>query len=182
MQTNNAWYAVTTRTGWEAKARADLCREHVITWLPRNKVRTVRKTKSGPQIKWIEKPAYPRYLFVSLPSTQWWLVRKAKCRFVALDPVEDDDGFVTIMPTVIPNQIMKVLMAGFDDTGLAHSKAQVTRARFKAMQSVRFTDGPLKDALLKVIEDDGSDSIRVLVKLFGSERTVTVRVAELEAA
>lgn len=126
---------------------------------------------------WIERPQYAGYLFANLPATKFWLVRKANCRLVSLDGSDEED--IPAQPTKIPDPIMTILMAGFDDKGLAFSKAETKRARFAAFQCVRITDGVLKDTLAQVTKDDGGDTVRVLLNALG--RT-TIPADQLEAA
>jgi transcription antitermination factor NusG len=165
------WYAIQTRANAERTTFNRLVevrkeqRLQFEVWFPRQRVRV-----AGGQ--WDEKPAWPRYLFLSVPNALMWLAYRCKFSWVRLGE----------HPTPIPDEIMRVLMAGADDTGLLASKAEVKRARFQAMQRVRYIDGPLRDALLRVIEDDGGDTIRVLMTIFGSERATTARAADLEAA
>ena len=169
------WYAATTKPNGERTAYNRLCQKNVTAWYPRHRTHELRQRRNGhskPQRVWIERPAYPRYLFICAPASQLWLARHCK-----ISPVRFGE-----YPEPIPDPIMQVLMAGSDDTGLLATKAEVTRARYHALQSVRFTDGVLKSQLAKVINDDGDETILVLLKMLGSERAMRVRADHLEAA
>jgi hypothetical protein len=51
------------------------------------------------------------------------------------------------------------------------------------MEQVRYREGhPYRDLLVRVIEDDGSDRVRVLLSIFGHLQKATVSAADLEAA
>jgi hypothetical protein len=78
---------------------------------------------------------------------------------------------------------MTVLMAGFDDTGLKLESERAKRARFQAAQQVRYPlDHPYHDLMVRVIEDDGGDIIRVMLTMFGRPHPAQVMAAELQAA
>lgn len=175
------WYAVTTRPNCEAKAALDLRRADVTVWFPRRNVGVIKYTRGNAKRVWIEKPAFARYLFVKCPADRLWLARKAKCSVVSLDA--NDTPEAVPYPTAIPDPIMAILMAGFDDTGLALAKVEARQARFKALQQVRYREGhPYRDLLVKVVEDDGTDFIRVLITIFGRENPANVAAEDLEAA
>jgi transcription antitermination factor NusG len=185
MQSNVSWYAVVSKHSREAKANSDLKKLGLKTFYPRNKVRTIRKYRGAAVVKWLEKAHFPRYLFVRSTTRQLALVRRCEhvSSIVSLDVVTLGDGEELTYPTVIPDSVMDVVMAGADPTGLMGSKTEVARARFKAMQTVKFNESSaLQGVLGKVIEDDGTDRIRVLLKMLGKEHVQRVPVSALEAA
>lgn len=169
------WYAVYTKPTQEQKACDSLRAFGFEIFYPRLKVRKIRKRQGKPITLWVIRPYFPRYLFVNTTKQQLSLVRR--CRFVSAIVAFGEH------PTAIPALVMDVLKAGADEDGLMGSKDQVARARFKAMQSIKFNENsPLRDTLAKVSQDDGGDTIRVLLNLLGSEREIIVPANIVEAA
>lgn len=163
------WFCVTTRPNCEFRAAEDLRREKLAVWFPHSYT-WVTPHRRG------YRPLYPRYLFLHTDSDRLWVAKRNRCSVVTFG----DDPPV---PAIIPPDVMDVLRAGFDASGLALTKAQAKRSRFKAMEQVRYREGhPYRDLLVRVIEDDGKGMIRVLLTIFGHEQKATVSAAQLEAA
>jgi hypothetical protein len=166
------WFCVQTRPNAEFRAVEDLRREELMVWLPHTYTRVTPK-------RWGYRPHYPRYCFVYTTDTRLWLAKHHKCSVVTLATNEHGDR----LPAIIPNDVMQVLQAGFDASGLALTRTEAKRARFTAMERVRYREGhPYRDLLVRVIEDDGSDRVRVLLSIFGHLQKATVSAADLEAA
>jgi hypothetical protein len=170
------WFAATSKPNGERTAYERLCEERVICWYPRHRTHVLRHRRDGhskPTRVWVEKPAYPRYLFLHVDTDRLWLARRCKVALVRFGEY----------PEPIPHPIMDVLRAGSDDTGLLASKIEVARARFQAMQQVRYPEGhPYRDLMVRVIEDDGSDFIRVMLTIFNSTHETTIAADMVQAA
>lgn len=168
------WFAIVSKPHREAKAANELKNNRAIeTFYPKAKVRVILKTRSGTRITWVEKSYYDGYLFARFSLDQLPKVLGAS-NVAGIVQFSD-------MPTPIPDDLMKVIMAGFDDKGLV--KHDGGKARFKAMQRVRFTtNSPLGGLLARVVRDGGGETIEVLLNLLGANRTISAPAGTLEAA
>jgi len=168
------WYAAETRSGNEANAERDLNeRGSIQTFYPRVKVRRIRVRRGSPVIKWVETSLFPRYLFIRAPLEQLWIAWRCGCNLITFG----------LDPEPIADEVMQVLMAGADETGLIKgSKDEVNRARFKAAQQVKFIAGPLIGLIAQVVQDSHAEDVKVLLELFGSKREVNAKADSLEAA
>jgi hypothetical protein len=86
-------------------------------------------------------------------------------------------------PTEIPGKVMAVLQAGTDETGLITMPPRdLARRQFEAMAKVVFTSGPFTDTLAQVVLDEGKDTIRVLMRVLGAQREISVKAEQQRAA
>lgn len=163
------WYAVRTAPHRERTTSEKLKAEGLTTFYPRNRCRVVRRHRTH----WTELPHFPTYVFAQAELTSLSLIRKAGGQVVMFDG----------KPTAIPDEVMTILMAGADETGLIKMPAHdLARKRFKVMQRLVFTSGPFANTLARVIEDAGGDTLRVLMNFLGAQRETTVSVHQVSAA
>ena len=168
-----AWFAIVTKPNREAKANEELISFSLRTFFPRDRVRRIHKVRGSPVVRWVERPHFSRYIFTQCAPTRLWLAKR--CKSVA-DIVRFGDE-----AAVIPDEIMRVLMAGADLTGLMGSKDEVARKRFQAAQQVKFTQGAFRGMFATVALDDGAELIRVVMTILGAPREIKVAAEDLVA-
>ena len=136
--------------------------------------------KGSPKPVWVQRAYYPGYMFVRFDDHEF----SQLFRFLKLGAFKSFRGLVSFngWATPIADDVMQVLIAGADENGLMGSKEEVSQARFKAMQSVRFIDGPLLGLIAQVIKDKGNNEVKLLLELFGSKREISAKADHLEAA
>lgn len=164
------WYAVRTAPNAEANVTKRLRASKVITLHLRYKGRS---TRSG-YVVWKELTYFPCYLFVFVDEARMPKVSKAGGKLVSIagDPVP------------IPRPIIKVISTGADKTGLiSMGTKSLMRARYAKMQRVEFTEAsPFAGAIAKVIRDDNTDTVRLLMEILGTWREASVPLSHVRAA
>jgi transcription antitermination factor NusG len=178
------WYAILTKPGREAAANTALRRKRLTTFFPRDKVRQIYKRRGLPITRWVEKPHFSRYPFVrsTLAGLAPAYATKHVSKVLSYVMQSDDDDEVTRWPLQIPDQVMNVLLAGADSTGLMLPKEVAKARRFQAAQLVTHITGPLAGVLARVVVDDGKEHIDLLMNILGRETRVTARADQLVAA
>lgn len=157
------WWAVRTRTQREEKANTDLKRAGFSTFYPIRKIRRLRARKHGHVAEWVQRPFFPGWLFVEAKGDALHLV-------LGLDAVA---GIASMGsdPVAVPVQFMSALIACADVAGIV-SKVDCI---FERGEAVEFrSDVSLAGLRARVVQDDGSDRVRVLVDMLGGEREMIV--------
>lgn len=164
------WYAVHTGPRQEDAANQNLRRQGYWTFFPFERVRKRRKLPNRDQhrVEWIERPYFPRYLFVAL--------RKPNESIYA---VNETDGVSTVVycgeePLEVPQGVMDELMSRADVNGAVGSVDTVSRKRFRAGQEVRFVEGSPLAGFIAVVSIDRGRNVRVWLETLGKDREISV--------
>jgi transcription antitermination factor NusG len=167
------WFAIRTKPQKERITARDLDRRAIEVFYPHVRVRRNRKKRGVTIVEWVERPYYPRYLFANTCRDNIRIINgmASVTRVVSFGDEE---------PIPIPDALMALLAAGARKGGLMGARDEVARKRFQAAESVRFDPGsPLARLVGKVVEDDGSLDVKVLLQIMGSEREVTAPATAL---
>jgi transcription antitermination factor NusG len=171
-----SWFAVMTHPKREIASTQEIRSLGLGAFYPWTKVR--RNRRRGRQVitEWIGEPYYPRYVF-------------ADCRLDDIHKINANRYVSRVVqfgekPSVIPEAVMQVIMAGARADGLMGSKDEVARARFQAAERVQFVAGtPMAGVIARIIADDGQRDVSVLVMgLMGADRELRVPVSSIERA
>lgn len=171
-----SWFAVMTHPRRENDATSEIRKLSLRAFYPWSRVR--RNRRRGRQVitEWIGEPYYPRYVF-------------ADCRLDDIHKINANRYVSRVVqfgekPSIIPDAIMAVIMAGARSDGLMGSKDEVSRKRFEAAQQVKFVSGsPMAGVIARMLRDDGQRDVSVLVMgLMGSDREMKVPATSLEQA
>lgn len=171
-----SWFAVMTHPKREIASAQELRALGLGAFYPWTKVR--RNRRRGRQVitEWIGEPYYPRYCFADCHLDD---VHKVNAIRYVSRVVQFGEK-----PSIIPDAVMQVIMAGARSDGLMGSKDEVARARFQAAEKVKFVHGsPMAGVIAKIIADDGSRDVQVLVmNVMGADREMRVPATSLEHA
>ncbi len=157
----NRWYVVQTHALAEGKAALNLTRQGYRAYLPRY----LKKRSHARRVDWVEKPLFPRYLFVEMDpeATQWRAIRSTfgVSHFIC----QGDE------PSPTPDGVVEEIMAREDDKGYVGLNRET---RFKKGQAVEIAGGPMAEtsAIFDCIGDH--DRVTVLMDMMG--RQIRVRV------
>jgi transcription antitermination factor NusG len=124
--------------------------------------------------QWLAEPYYPRYLFADCSLSD---IHKINANRYVSRVVQFGEK-----PSIIPDDVMTIIMAGGRSDGLMGSKDEIARARFKAAETVKFVHGsPMAGVIARIIADDGQRDVQVLVmNLMGADREMKVPASSLE--
>jgi len=168
------WFAIFTKPTQERAAARDLGRIAVKAFYPHVKVRRNRKKRGVTIVEWVERPYYPRYVFANTCLGNIWGINE----MASVITVVSFNG----TPIAIPDPVMALLAAGANEKGLMGARDEVTRKRFEAAETVRFDPGsPLACLVGRIVEDDGSRDVKVLLTMMGSEREVKAPATALQS-
>ena len=139
------WYVVQTQANCEARAARNLIRQDFEIYLPRY----LKRRQHARKIDFVEKPFFPRYMFVAIDlATQRWrsiqstfgvshLIGNGDVPAIVPDGVigalkqrEDDRGFIRMDKKLgfVPGEKIRVLAGAFiDNTGLFNGMADHDR-------------------------------------------------------
>lgn len=163
-----AWFALRTAPMKEFAVEEILRLRGVTCFVPTE----VKWRRHGRKKTPVARPLLPRYLFIRCPDP-WDIVRamqgRGVCGVVCFDGV----------PAAIPERAVESL-ASRSGAAVPTRSARVHRA-FTAGEKVEIVSGPFQGWCVELTEIKG-DVGRVLLKMFGTERTVEVSVSQLEAA
>lgn len=184
------WFAVHTAPQNEAKADENLRRQGFMTFYPFRRVRVRRKMPNRDvyKVEWIERPYFPRYLFVAL-----------RHEHETISAVNDTDAVSTVVHIrsrkgaerqylQIPARVMDALMKIGDGTGFMseEDQARLSAGFFgKVGQQFRFSGSSAFAGLIGTIscvaDLDRSGQIKAFIDLFGGTREVDVPVRMVAA-
>lgn len=163
------WYAIRTQAQKEFAVEQILRNRGVTCFVPTEvKWRRHGRKKKMP----VQRPMLPRYVLMQFPDP-WAVVRAMQGRGVC--------GVVCFagVPAAIPEQAVGWL-AKQSGAAVPTRNASVHRA-FTPGDKVEIVSGPFQGWCVELKEIKGEVG-RVLLKMFGTERTVPVRLDQLEAA
>jgi transcription antitermination factor NusG len=123
--TSKKWYAVYTRPKWEKKVAELLSRKHIENYCPLNRVQRQWSDRK----KIVLEPLFTSYVFVSIPETELWEIRKT-------------DGVINFVyflakPAIIRNEeieTIKEFLTNYDNVQLDKTSVNVD-------DHIRITDG-----------------------------------------
>lgn len=161
------WYVVQTIVRNESRADHHLRAQGFETFYPRVH-RTVRHAR---KLRTVLSPAFPGYIFTrfDLARTRW---RSVNGTFGVSRLIMANDK-----PAPVPRGLVETLVQYMDERGVAHFERDLVVG-----QSVRIKDGPLAQAVGKLIRLDANGRVRVLLEIMGGQVETGVGKASLEAA
>lgn len=164
-----AWHALRTAPMKEFAVEEILRRRGVTALCPKlTQYRRVGRKRRVP----VERPMLPRYLLMRYDDP-WAVVRAMEGRGVT--------GLVCFggVPARIPDQAVEWIASR---SGLAlPTRATPVHRAFAPGDKVEIVSGPFKGWCVELTEIKG-DVGRVLLRMFGTERRVPIRLDQLEAA
>lgn len=157
-----SWYALFTKPRREQQVGEILSEKGIETYVPTVQVRQRRRM--------VEKPFFPRYMFVRLDFGE-----------VGLSQVQWTPGLSRIVsfgggPTPVPEAIIDRLREQ-----LEHLSSEGTFSPFKPGDRVRVKSGPLQD--FEAVFDthlSTRDRVRILVEFLKNVRRVEIDVDDIE--
>lgn len=163
------WYVVHTRANAEARAFDNLRRQGFEVFLPRHKRRRVHARR----VEIVERPLFPRYLFVAfdLVAAPW---RSILGTFGVADLLRHGD-----MPAPMPADVVEALQSDQD----RHRFDAVDPAKlWRAGDAVRVLTGPFADLIGKFHALADSERVVVLLDLLGREVQARIPARAIVAA
>jgi len=163
-----AWYVVYTNIKCEQRARMGLEAKRFAVYLPtyQREIRHARRTKL------VERPLFPRYLFVGFDVKRdpWTEVRRTEGveRLLSQDDI----------PLRVPFGVVESLRAAAAHLGaLARKTAQTPVIG----DHVEIIDGPFRDFVVEVVSaPDERQRVEILLKVLGGERKIKMALAALK--
>lgn len=150
------WFVVYTQPNGEARALANLRRQGFEAYLPRYR----RRRSHARRVDTVERPLFPRYLFVALDlmRARW---RPILSTFGVCDLVRTGDT-----PQKLPEGVIDEIRAG----EVAHTfDALDPLAGATAGAAVRILSGPFADLIGKLQAAAESERVTLLLDLLGRE-------------
>lgn len=161
------WYVVQTIARSEARADMQLRAQGFFTFFPRVQ-RTVRHAR---QLRTIQSAAFPGYLFVHLDvGRERWRSVNGTIGVSRLIMAHE-------APAPVPEGVVETLISYVDDRGIAHFERDLREG-----QAVRIKDGPMAQAVGRLVRLDANGRVRVLLEIMGGQIETSVAKASLEAA
>ena len=150
------WFVVYTQPNAEARALANLRRQGYETYLPRYR----RKRSHARKIDIVERPLFPRYLFVALDlvRARW---RPILSTFGVADLIRTGDT-----PQKLPDGVVDQIRAGENDRRF---DAVDPLAGAEPGAAVRILAGPFADLIGKLQRAAESERVTLLLDLLGQE-------------
>jgi transcriptional antiterminator RfaH len=150
------WFVVYTQPNAEGRALANLARQGYETYLPRYKRRRAHARK----VDVVERPLFPRYLFVALDlmRARW---RPILSTFGVCDLVRNGDAPMPLPAGVVDDIRASEATRAFD--------AVDPLAGARAGADVRILRGPFADLIGKLQSAAESDRVVLLLDLLGRE-------------
>lgn len=160
------WYVAQTQPQKEETARAHLCRQGFVVYLPR-----WRKRRShARRVDWVPAPLFPRYLFIGfdLEVTRWRSIQST----VGVSHLVCNGG----LPVPVPEGIVEEIQAREAADGFVSVKSV-----FRKGQAVVMESGPFLDqvGLFEQIED--AERVTILLQLLGRDIRVTTSAYSVRA-
>ena len=138
-------------------------------------VRNCVRKASGPSFRvsserTVTASAFPGYLFITLDL--------ARDRWRAVNGTIGVSRLVTglELPIPVPNGVVETIMSYVDEHGIAHFERDLTPG-----QTVRIKEGPLSQAVGKLIRSNGQTRARVLLEIMGAKVETSLPKSSLEA-
>lgn len=169
MSENLKWYIAWTTWRAEYRARANLEQRGYEVLVPTRKV----EVRHAGRRMLVQRPIFPRYLFVGVPDDGSWYPILSTVAVV---------GLITNhgQPVALPKWIMTTLRAA-DEAGAFNDKVQVA-PDLKEGDEVRFVGGPYAQFVGKVMSVPNAQRVGVILDMFGKKHKLSVPLADLAAA
>ncbi len=162
------WYVVHTRPNGELRAAHNLERQGFQTYL----ARYMKERRHARKVERIQRPLFPRYVFVSLDThTDRW--RSILGTFGVEYLVSNGDT-----PTPIPDAIVEEIREHEDERGLVVLPPKT----LKPGQQVQIIEGPLATQTAWFQCETDSERAVFLLKLLGRQVRATMAYASVAAA
>jgi len=163
------WYVVHTRPQAEAVALTNLQRQGYEAYLPLHR----RRRRHARRIEVVQRPLFPRYLFVALD------LETARWR-----PILSTVGVVNLImqaerPAPVPAGVVERIKTAITDGEFDIISAL---GRLTPGSSVRINEGPFADLVARLQSATDADRVKVLLELFGRKVLITLRAEQVEAA
>jgi transcriptional antiterminator RfaH len=162
------WYVVYTNIKCEQRARMGLCAKGFAVYLPTFQ----REIRHARRVKLVERPLFPRYLFVGFDINRdpWTEVRRT-------DGVERLLSHEEI-PVRVPHGVVEELRAA------AQLVARVEKAAAPTPpipgDCVKIGDGAFRDFVVQVVSaPDERDRVEILMNVLGGERKIKMALSAL---
>lgn len=161
------WYVAQTIAGAELRADLQLKAQRFETFFPRVK-RTVRHAR---KLRTVLAPAFPGYLFVRLDL--------ARDRWRSINGTFGVSRLIMAheLPMPVPDGVVETIAGYVDRNGVAHFERDLQEG-----QAVKIKDGPLAEAVGKLIRMEANGRVRVLLEIMGSHIETRLERESLEAA
>lgn len=160
------WYVVHTAPNAETRIDRRLCAMGMQTFYPFFRIRRKRKLPNRDQhrVEWVNKPRYPRYLFVCCSEEHLWAVN-------ALDGVSTVVYF-NGRPSVVADDAITNLMEIHDKESAP--KDETRRPMLKPGDTVQFKENSPFYGIVSQVSLDTGKTIRIVSRMFGVDREVEV--------
>lgn len=163
------WYAVQTNPQQESAAGASLARERIDIFFPRRWVRVSHARRSG----MVLRSFLPGYLFARVGHGRFEAIARA-------GGVRDLLR-VNSAPVPIPDAIMELFMAGFDESGYRLPEPEPVGPRYRVGDAVKVIKGPFASFHGLVDRVDASGQLRILVEIFARATPVEMLASWVES-
>jgi transcriptional antiterminator RfaH len=180
-----AWYPVYCGVAAEEVAAENLRLQGYAAFYPKIKVHHRRKRQNVKAFieEQVERPYYPRYIFVGIRDGQ----------DQGIMPINETQGVSTVVyfgerPLSIPGKYMNRLMLNADSDGIVariDKRNKLERRLYQKHDLVRLSDESPFEGIIAMVSVDLGTEIKILLDLFGAQREVTIvpgHVAEVIAA
>jgi transcriptional antiterminator RfaH len=163
------WYVVQTRVNGETKAAQNLLRQGYEIYLPRY----MKRRRHARKVDFVEKPLFPRYLFVAVDiATQRW--RSIHSTFGVSHLITNGDE-----PAVVPEGVVSALKAREDVRGFVKMDA---RPKFAPGDKVRVLAGVFMDSAGLFDGVGDRDRVAILLDMLGGKVRVHLDTDMVAAA
>ena len=156
------WYVVQTHVNAEAKAAANLGQQGFSVYLPRY----LKLRSHARKVDTVERPLFPRYLFVAIDvTTQRW---RAIQSTLGVSHLVCRSG----KPASVEDEVIDALKAREDEGGFIKL---LRRSAISPGDTVRFVGGAFADSFALVEGVSDRDRVAILLDLLGRQVRVRVR-------
>ena len=164
----SSWFVVHTQPNGEMKAVFHLLRQEFKTYLPRY----LKRRRHARQTTWVQRPLFPRYLFVclDLERARWRTINST----VGVSHLIAEGS----RPLAMPDGIIEGIRARENGQGVI---ALETIETFRPGQHVQITNGAF-DSCVGLFEcASDSERVTVLLDLLGRQVRVRVPIEDISA-
>ena len=161
------WFVAQTIARLEPRAQFQLQAQNFETFLPRV-ARTIRHAR---KLRTVLSAAFPGYVFVRLDlERDRWRAVNGTIGVSRLIMGRD-------RPTPVPHGVVESIMGYVDGQGIARFDRDLVEG-----QAVRIKDGPLAEAVGRLVRLDSNGRVRVMLEIMGGAVQTSVDRSALEAA
>ena len=163
-----SWFVVHTQPNGEQKAVFHLLRQGFQPYLPRY----LKRRRHARRVEWVQRPLFPRYLFVrlDLECARWRAINST----VGVSHLICDGP----RPAALADRIVDEIRTREDDSGLIALNAP---ERFRPGQAVRIDVGAFDDHVGLFEAASDNDRVTVLLSLLGRHVRVNLPLDGISA-